>query len=133
MNILLDTHVWVWSQVDADQLGPISLAELADERNKLFVSTVSTMEIARLVQQDLFSLQISMDHWVRESLAALQCNSLELSHEAAIEAYNLPGSFHKDPADRMLVATARTQNLTLITADTKILAYTGVRTLDARQ
>lgn len=49
-----------------------------------------------------------------------------------MEAYRLPGKFHKDPADRLLVATARVHDLTFVTADERILAYRGVRTLDAR-
>jgi len=56
-----------------------------------------------------------------------------LTHEMAIEAYALPGAFHRDPADRVLVAAARLQGWTLLTADDRILEYRDVRSLDARR
>ena len=56
-----------------------------------------------------------------------------MSHEVAMEAYALPGTFHRDPADRVLVATARRDGLTLVTAGARILAYPHVRTQDARR
>ncbi|MFM9197801.1 MAG: PIN domain-containing protein [Planctomycetia bacterium] len=63
----------------------------------------------------------------------MEARSIDVDHRVAIEAYKLPGRFHKDPADRMLVATARINDLTLVTADERILAYREVRSLDARR
>ncbi len=60
------------------------------------------------------------------------CSTLEVSHEIAAAAYSLPSGLHKDPADRILVATARLHDLTLLTADERILDYGDIRTLDAR-
>jgi len=64
---------------------------------------------------------------------AIQARTVQVSHEIAMEAYALPEPFHKDPADRLLVAACRWQVLTLLTADERILAYRGVRSRDARR
>ena len=132
MKILLDTHVWVWSQESPKQLGPTAQSAVADEDNALFVSPVSSLEIARLVRGGRLTLAGRLQTWVTESLHALLADTVPLTHEIAITAYGLPGEFHRDPADRMLVATAMVHDLTLVTADERILAYPHVLSLDAR-
>ena len=132
MKILLDTHVWVWSQESPEQLGPTAQSAVADEDNALFVSPVSSLEIARLVRGGRLTLAGRLQTWVTESLCALLADTVPLTHEIAITAYDLPGKFHRDPADRMLVATAMVHDLTLVTADERILAYPHVLSLDAR-
>lgn len=132
MKILLDTHVWIWSQESPEQLGPDARSTLADETNALRVSTVSSLEIARLVWGDRLTLAGRLETWISESLNALLAETVPLTHEIAIAAYNLPGEFHRDPADRMLVATAVVHDLTFMTADERILAYPHLLALDAR-
>jgi len=94
----------------------------------LFVSTISSLEIARLLSVGLLELDGELERWIKDSLEALQCSAIEMLHQGAIGA----GKFHKDPADRVLVATARERDLTLITADERILGYRSAKTLDAR-
>lgn len=132
MDLLLDTHVWVWASEQPEQLGPESRAVLRSSENGLFVSPVSSLEIARLVAIGRISIKGHLLDWVTESLAALSCETAELSHEVALEAYLLPGEFHRDPADRILVSTARRRGLILVTADRRILDYAPVETKDAR-
>ncbi len=79
------------------------------------------------------ALSMPLRDWIQQSLAALAAETVPLSHEMAIEAYALPGAFHRDPADRVLVAAARLQGWTLLTADDRILEYRDVRSLDARR
>ena len=67
------------------------------------------------------------------SMVDLAVHTIAMSHEVAMEAYAPPGTFHRDPSDRVLVATARRNGLTLVTADDRILAYPHVRTQDARR
>ena len=88
--------------------------------------------VARLVSGGLLEMEGSIQRWVRMAIDTLDARSLDVDHNAALEAYALPGRFHKDPADRLLVATARLHKLTLITADEQILAYKHVRKRDAR-
>ena len=106
---------------------------LTDRRNALYVSTVSTHEIARLASNGTIRLSESLGSWISDILKALECGTIEMSHEIAVEAYSLPGRFHKDPADRILVATARLFEFTLVTMDERILRYPRVKSQDARR
>ena len=133
MSFLRDTHVWIWTQEQPDALGPASRALLETTAEELCVSAVSSLEIARLVAGGLVELKGSLDRWVRSAIDSLEARSIDVDHQIAIEAYKLPGRFHKDPADRLLVATAKLRDLTLVTADERILAYRSVRTRDARK
>ena len=133
MSLLLDTHVWIWSQEMPERIGPGATLRISDASEPLYVTTISTLEIARLIHLELLSLKGPLSEWVAESIEALGCISIELSHNMAAAAYDLPGDFHKDPADRILVATARVQDLTLVTADDRILKYAHVRSLDVRR
>ena len=133
MSFLLDTHVWIWTQEQPDAIGPKARLFLETTAEELCVSAVSSLEIARLVAGGLLELKGGLDRWVRFAMDSLEARSIVVDHRVAIEAYKLPGRFHKDPADRMLVASARLEDLTLVTADERILAYRSVRTLDARK
>lgn len=133
MSFLLDTHVWIWTQEQPDAIGSSARALLETTADDLCVSAVSSLEIARLVSGGLLTLQGTVDRWVRAALNSIEARSIDIDHSVAIDAYKLPGRFHKDPADRLLVATARLHDLMLVTADERILAYRSVRTLDARK
>ena len=133
MRYLLDTHIWIWSQENPEQLGQKSRRELGDIAQERFVSAISTLEIARLIHLGLVRLRHRFTEWKQFSLAELNAATLDLTQEITWEAYNLPGRFHNDPADRVLVATARIANLTLITADDLILRYPHVKTLSAKR
>lgn len=131
MPVLLDTHVLVWSQMEPERLGARASRLLVDPDESLSVATISSLEIARLVWGERLQLDIPLERWLRAAREQLQATTLELSHEVALEAYRLPGSFHPDPADRILVATARLHGLTVMTADRQILDYPHVTCLDA--
>jgi len=132
VSLLLDTHVWIWSQEAPEKLGSRTIGLLTNRQNALYVSTISTLEIARLVMDETIALSEPLHSWISETLRALECGTMEISHEIANEAYSLPGSFHKDPADRILVATARIYELILVTMDERILKYSRVKSQDAR-
>ena len=133
MRLLLDTHVWVWTQEQPERLGPRTKRLVLGAEHENGVSPVSTLEIARFAAAGEIELSIPLADWVTHSMADLAAHTIALSHEVALEAYALPGSFHRDPADRVLVATARRNGLTLVTADDRILAYPHVRTQDAQR
>ncbi len=133
MSLLLDTHVWIWSQEEPERIGARARRRMEKAEERLYVATISSLEIARLIHLRLLELDGALDRWIKDSLEALQCSVLEMSNEVAIGAYRLPGSFHKDPADRILVATSREHGLTLATADERILRYRSARTLDVRR
>ena len=133
LNFLLDTHVWVWTQESPETLGPGMRNALAAEENSLFVSPVSSLELAQLAWAGRLTLAGRLQTWISESLQALLAETISLSHEIAAGAYDLPGEFHRDPADRILVATARVHDLTVVTADSRILTYPHVMARDARK
>lgn len=131
MRILLDTHVWLWTQEAQERLGSTSQDMLLNKDNTLFISSVSSLEIARLAWGGRLTLAGQLRTWVSETLQALHAETIPVTHEIAMAAYELPGEFHRDPADRMLVATAVVHDLTFMTADDRILAYPHLLSYDA--
>lgn len=133
MKCLLDTHVWIWSQEERESLGPIALSLIEDTGNDIYVSPVSTLEISRLISLGQITLTGSLPNWVAVTSKNLLARTAEVTHKIAARAYDLRGDFQKDPADRLLAATALEGELSLITADQRILDYPYVKTVDARR
>jgi PIN domain nuclease of toxin-antitoxin system len=125
--------VWVWSQEHPEKLGRRTAQLLVAAEHVNGVCPISTLELARLAAVGEVSLSIPLRQWVEQSLADLQAETVPITHDVALEAYALPGRFHRDPADRVLVAAARHYGLTVVTADDRILAYRDVRSHDARR
>lgn len=133
MNLLLDTHVWIWAVETPERLGPKTRKALLDPAIPIAVCCVSTLEIARLVFSGDILFRIPLGDWVDQSLRHLRGDAYPVTHEIAQEAYRLPEPFHRDPADRQIVACARLHQLTLATADDRILKWKHVATIDARK
>ena len=133
MRYLLDTHVWLWSHEAHEKFGRKTQSILTSQDNERIISAISTFEIARLIDRGRLLLRQPFATWKTQSLHDLVATTIDVTHETAWEAYNLPGAFHKDPADRILVATARLHNLTLLTADQSILRYPHVKTVSAKK
>jgi len=133
LKLLLDTHVWIWAFEGNDSLGVRCGRFLRDKSSERWVSPVSTLEIARLVERGHLELACPISEWVARSMVALQMRTIFIDHAIAMEAYGLSRGFHGDPADRMLVATARLHDCHLVTADRRILACQEVRSLSAEK
>jgi PIN domain nuclease of toxin-antitoxin system len=133
VKLLLDTHVWIWAIEGPGKLGPKMRRLLLDVSNPRAVCTISTLELARLVSAGDVTLQISIEEWVEKTLGDLKADTLPVTHEIAIEAYRLPEPFHRDPADRQIVACARLNEFTVATADERILKWKQVASIDARK
>ena len=128
--ILLDTHIWVWWVDDNQQLADRQRHLIQDNaRTGLEVSAISCWEVAKLVQYGRLELACPLDEWMEQALAYPGVQLVELTPRIAIESTKLPGSFHRDPADQIIVATARVYGIPLLTADSSILQYPHVRTL----
>ena len=128
--ILLDTHIWVWWVSQQPQLTPALAQIIADHQETgLGVSIISCREVAKLVEVGRLRLSISTSDWLTQALAYPGVQLLELTVPIVVESTQLPGVFHRDPADQLLVATARFHKIPLVTADGKILAYPHVQTL----
>ena len=129
--ILLDTHAWFWWVQDVGRIPAETRRRLENEeaRGTLLVSTVSVWEIALKASIGKLELPMEVREWVAAASAYPSVHVIPLSSEVALESTLLPGSFHNDPADRFIVATARTKSVPLVTADRKIRAYPHVRTI----
>jgi len=126
--ILLDTHIWFWWVQGDPKLPQGHEASIrAHESQALVVSAISCWEVAKAVAYGRMSLPCPADDWIRQALAYPGLMLLPLSPEIAIESNRLPGSFHRDPADQIIVATARVHDCPLMTLDDRILAYPHVR------
>ncbi len=95
----------------------------------LGVSAISCWEVAKLVEYGRLELACAVEEWMEQATACPGMQLLELTRQIAIESAKLPGSFHRDPADQIIVATARVYDIPLLTADRRILQYQHVRTL----
>lgn len=133
VKCLLDTHVWIWTQEERESLGPIALSLLEDTENDIYISPVSTLEISRLISMGQISLTGSLSNWIAVTSKNLLAHTADITHAIAARAYDLRGDFHKDPADRLLAATALENELSFITADERILDYPYVKTVNARR
>jgi PIN domain nuclease of toxin-antitoxin system len=128
MDLLLDTHVAIWWMEGSDRLGSRCTATLFQPGARLWISTVSVWEMA--IKSGLGRLKLStpLDECIPDLFArGALCLQISLNHALAVRT--LP-PHHADPFDRMLVAQAHCENLTLVTGDTLIRAY-DIRTLDA--
>lgn len=122
--ILLDTHIWVWWVTQHPQLTPRQLELIQSEQvNGLGISIMSCWEIAKLVEVGKLQLTLSVNEWLDRGLSYPGIRLLDLTLPIILDSTQLPGQFHRDPADQLLVATARVHNLRLLTSDHKILAY----------
>ncbi|MBK6717300.1 MAG: type II toxin-antitoxin system VapC family toxin [Burkholderiales bacterium] len=126
-RLLIDTHVWLWlAQGAASKLAPAVQAELeaASQQGRLVLSIISVWEVALLHSKGRILLSMPLALWLERALASSGLTLLPLAQPTVmVDACTLPGEFHADPADRILVATARAENATLVTRDEKILAY----------
>lgn len=123
--LLLDTHVWLWllSCEGALKASGVRVIEEAASHGLVRVSIISVWEVAMLEAKGRIRLSKDCRSWVDEALRAPGIALVPLTPEIAVESSRLPGTFHGDPADRILVATARRERAILLTRDERILAY----------
>jgi PIN domain nuclease of toxin-antitoxin system len=124
--LLVDTHCWIWyAAATRERLTNqhIHLIREAATAERLIVSAISVWEVAMLEAKNRIQLQKPCTQWVQEALTMPGLSSAPLSPEIAIESNHLPGEFHGDPADGIIVATARVMSARLLTSDRNIRAY----------
>jgi PIN domain nuclease of toxin-antitoxin system len=126
--ILLDTHIWVWSILEPANLNKLHQLLINSESDRLAISIVTCWEISMLSSKGRLNFDVPLQQWFENSIAESEVIVLPLSPRITADAYELPGTFHDDPADRMIVATARSRDCLLLTEDKKIRDYPYVRT-----
>lgn len=128
MNLLLDTHIWIWSQLDPARIGKHAAIALSASGNELWLSPVSVWEALTLIDKGRVRVNDPLV-WVEQ--AADQLREAPLTQEIVRTSLALSLS-HSDPADRFLAATAKVLKLTLITADKRLLGLGEISTLANR-
>ena len=132
--IVLDTHALIWWVARDAALGVAALNGIQAEQDKgehgeILVSAISAWEIAMLVKNGRLALNISANAWLDTVAHIPAVRFIPVDTRIATACVDLPGDFHKDPADRIIVATARAHQARLATADMKIKAYPHVETI----
>lgn len=130
--ILLDTHVLLWWVTgDRARLSAAASAAIAlqTKSQSIIVSSITAWEIAQLVDRGRLTLAMDVPTWLASAQTIPGLVFLPVDNEIAVNSVDLPGVFHRDPADRIIVATARKHAATIVTADAKIQGYPHVATI----
>lgn len=128
--IVLDTHAWWWIISEPERVSRKAMALIRKTPPaRRHISSVSIWEFAMMASRGRIELTGSPKQWLDQALTTIGTQVVHINTDIALDSCNLPGTFHKDPFDRIIVATARYGNCALITSDQKILAYPNVNTV----
>ncbi len=130
--IVLDTHVLVWWVSGLNKLSPSAAKIIARHQSldrSILVSSITAWEIALLVEKGRLTLNMDVEAWLAEVGRIPAVAFVPVDNVVCVKSTCLPGEFHKDPADRMIVALARQGSYPLVTADEKILEYKHVKSV----
>ncbi|EIJ48405.1 hypothetical protein GWL_04390 [Herbaspirillum sp. GW103] len=129
--IVLDTHALVWWVSGDATLSRKARKTIEKEMGdgEILISAISAWEIAMLVEREKLVLSMEVERWMNTVSEIDAVRIVPMDVEILVKSVNLPGEFHKDPADRMIVATARKFSVPLVTKDDKIRAYPHVKTV----
>ena len=124
-SVLLDTHILIWYVEGDNHLKKqhLDIIEKARQQNKLYISAISIWEITMLSEKERIVLSVTLSEWIDKALSTEGLNIIDLSTNILIESCQLPHYPHKDPADRMIIATARHLSISLMTFDNKMIEY----------
>ena len=129
--IVLDTHALVWWVSGDSALSRKAKSAIERQRDggAIIVSSISAWEIAMLVQRERLFLSMDVGSWLAMAMQIEAVRFFPVDAEIAMKSVDLPGEFHKDPADRIIVATARKLAAPLVTKDEKMRSYAHVKTI----
>ena len=128
MRLLLDTHIWLWALLDHGRLSPAAARAIEDGGNELWLSPISVWECLLFAQRGHVKLDADPNDWVQDALRVFPLRDATMTREVALvsRTIDLP---HEDPADRFIAATAAVRDLTLVTADARLLKIAGIKLL----
>jgi len=130
MNLLLDTHIWIWSLLEPERIASRVRNRLGDAETELWLSPISAWEALMLVERGRLAVRGDGPEWVDSAWKAGPFREAPLTYEVAAASRRLPVPV-RDPADRFLVATASVYGCTFVTADNRLSAVPGVKILKA--
>jgi|CZKD01.1.fsa_nt_gi PIN domain nuclease of toxin-antitoxin system len=131
MKLLLDTHIWIWMVLQPTRLSRRVARVLDDPENQLWLSPISIWELLMLTRKGRVQLNEDPVLWTRRTLEQLQLHEAPLTNEVALETSILTLA-HSDPSDRLIAASAKAFDLTLVTADEKLIAAPEIKVLANR-
>ena len=131
MRLLLDTHIWLWALLDPERLTARVREALQAPENELWLSPISVWEATMLAERGRIVVTSDVQGWVRALLDALPRREAALTFEVALMSRRLALA-HQDPVDRFIAATACVHELTLVTADERLLDPVGYSVLANR-
>ena len=130
--IVLDTHVLLWWVSGSSELSATAektIKKTLARGSEVLVSAISAWEVSMLIEKGRLVLSMDVENWFDEVSQIDGIRFIPVDNEIGIKSTVLPGIFHKDPVDRMIVATARKLAISLVTSDEKIRSYEHVKTI----
>ena len=130
MNYLLDTHVWIWWAMRPEAIPKTVLTLQVDPPAgaTLLLSAISVWEFSKLLEKGRLQIACPGDSWIRDALAMPRLELVPLTPAISFQSTILPQPVHDDPADQLIIATARDRDAVLLTKDALILNYRHVKT-----
>jgi len=131
MKYMLDTHTWIWWHMNPKKLSQ-KVKRIVGNTNRydeLLLSAISPWEFSKLIEKKKIGISCDPEIWINSALDMPKFRLVPLSPVLAYRSTVLPQPFHNDPADQIIVATAREENATVLTKDERILTYKNVRSL----
>lgn len=131
MNYLLDTHAWIWWHVQPGKLSRKvrTLIQDTSRYDEMLLSAISPWEFCKLLEKRRLAISCDPEEWLAEALKMPKLRLVPLTPKLAYHSTILPQPFHDDPADQIIVATARQENATLLSKDQLLRNYPHIRTL----
>lgn len=131
MPAVLDTHAWIWHATSDRRLSRRARTAIdrAAARGELWLSMISIWEMAKKVEKGQLALDRPLDDWLEAALSTEGLQVAEMTRPVLVDSCRLPQPFHGDPADQIIVATARSRSATLITRDARLRDYAHVRSV----
>lgn len=130
MPVVLDTHAWIWWATNDRRLSRRARAAIRKPlaSGEAWISMISIWEMAKKVEKGQLALDRPLDDWFEAALSAEGLHVAEMTRPILVDSCRLPLPFHGDPADQIIVATARSLSATVVTKDARLRDYPHVRT-----
>ncbi|MFO7889969.1 MAG: type II toxin-antitoxin system VapC family toxin [bacterium] len=131
MKYLFDTHTWIWWNMHPQNLSRkvLRLIQEEDSYDDLLLSAISPWEFSKLLEKGRIGISCNPEEWINKALEIPKLRFVQFTPTIAYRSTVLPQPFHEDPADQIIVATAREENASILTKDERILNYPFVQSL----
>jgi PIN domain nuclease of toxin-antitoxin system len=126
--ILLDTHAWIWWATGSPQISS-KASKTIRAADSIYVNAISCWEVGMLVAKKRLELDRDVEVWVDQALKLPKIQLIPLSPAIAVKSTRLEGEFHGDPADRIIVATAKEYGCPILSKDKRIRAFPGLKVI----